>query len=222
MGTDQVGDRSAGYTRCCLHPRLHSLTHAKLASKDISIMEDHAIKLSELKVDAHTHLLPLRLAQKVRTFFETNGMVVRHDQPGSCCSPPGPSSDPPRLLFPVDPYQLKTFLAPTDADPKQPWSRTLWTLPYAHKAGMSTSLNRDIRALAQDVSERSERTLKILPGFTVHPEDVDVGQVVESALRAGARVCKLHVSVGRLSVIDERLASVCLPFQTQVVSATRI
>jgi hypothetical protein len=163
----------------------------------------HAIKLTELRVDAHTHLLPLRLAQKVRAFFEDNGMVVRHPRPElSCCSPPA-GAEAPRLLFPVDPYELKTRLGP--ANPQVPWSRVLWTLPYAHKAGMSVSLNRDIRALAEDVSKRSDGRLRVLPGFTVHPEDVQVENVVKTALMAGSRVCKLHVSVGRLSVIDPRL-----------------
>ncbi|GAA97066.1 hypothetical protein E5Q_03741 [Mixia osmundae IAM 14324] len=145
--------------------------------------------------DAHTHFLPKRLASKVRSFFEDYGLA---SQASACCS-----SDSTPGLYPV---QEDDLLAELIADADQP--RRCWSLPYAHKAGMAHSLNEQMTKLATELSSKSKGKLIVQPGFTVHPLDGSEGvrQTAQVALATGSRVCKLHCSVSRLSVLDGNLA----------------
>jgi predicted TIM-barrel fold metal-dependent hydrolase len=72
-------------------------------------------------VDAHTHLLPGRLAQKVRAFFE-------------------PIAD--QLVYPLDHGVVRERLAAEGVD-------ELWTLPYAHKPGVAAGLNESTAIIAR-------------------------------------------------------------------------
>jgi predicted TIM-barrel fold metal-dependent hydrolase len=66
-------------------------------------------------VDAHVHLLPERLAAKIRRFFEERGA--------------------PRMPYPYSPEAARRHLV--DAGITRCWS-----LPYAHRAGVAGPLNR--------------------------------------------------------------------------------
>jgi predicted TIM-barrel fold metal-dependent hydrolase len=72
-------------------------------------------------VDAHTHLLPQRLAVRVRAFFDAHMA--------------GP------LAYPVDHDAVLAALAADGID-------ELWTLPYAHKPGMAAALNQAMAGIA--------------------------------------------------------------------------
>lgn len=110
-------------------------------------------------------------------------------------------------MYPVDPKVLVEVLIQESGREN---AGTMWTLPYAHSAGMSVQLNADILSLAIGLS--GDRC-RILPGLTVHPGDGegDKGgflkpeEVAELAVRNGARVAKLHCSVGNYSVLDTRM-----------------
>jgi predicted TIM-barrel fold metal-dependent hydrolase len=65
-------------------------------------------------VDAHVHLLPERLASKIRRFFEM--------------------SHSPRLIYPHEPGAARAALAAAGVE-------RCWSLPYAHKAGVAAGLN---------------------------------------------------------------------------------
>ena len=67
-------------------------------------------------VDSHVHLLPERLAAKIRKFFEERGA--------------------PRL-----PYPVRAAGRPGDARRRGGIARC-WSLPYAHRAGVACALNR--------------------------------------------------------------------------------
>jgi len=123
-------------------------------------------------VDAHTHLLPDRLAAAIRRYFDDH----------------------------------------FDAELPYPWQASLvrerlvaagvtacWSLPYAHRAGMASALNRSM-AEAFPPSDPL-----VVPGATLHPGD-NIAQVVEEAIgELGLRVFKLHCAVGGFSVDDPRL-----------------
>lgn len=66
-------------------------------------------------VDAHVHLLPERLAAKIRRFFEDRGA--------------------PRLLYPYAPAAARQALVTSGIG-------RCWSLPYAHRAGVARPLNR--------------------------------------------------------------------------------
>lgn len=130
-------------------------------------------------VDSHTHLLPERLASKIRAFFDEH---------------------------------LGGQLAYPDIDPTAVLDRhhadgvaMVWTLPYAHKAGMAAQLNVDIAALAAGLGDHP---VEVIPGATAHPDDPDPGGDVARALAAGAGVVKLHCSVGDYVATDPRLDGV--------------
>lgn len=121
-------------------------------------------------VDSHVHLLPERLAAKIRGFFEERGA--------------------PRLLYPYAPQPARQALV--DAGIARCWS-----LPYAHRGGVASSLNRWMAGtFAGDPF--------VVPGATAHPDD-DVAEVVAEAGALGLRVFKIHCSVGRFSADDRRL-----------------
>lgn len=129
-------------------------------------------------VDSHVHLLPDRLAHAIRGFFQQMGPLP--------------------FAYPLDP---PTVLERHAAD----GFATVWTLPYAHKPGMAGRLNADIARLA---GEWSVGPVQVVPGCTVHPGDPAPAADLAAAVEAGARVLKLHCSVGGYAPDDPRLDGV--------------
>lgn len=66
-------------------------------------------------VDAHVHLLPERLAAKIRRFFEIH--------------------EAPKLIYPYAPDSARAALQAAGVE-------RCWSLPYAHRAGVAAGLNR--------------------------------------------------------------------------------
>lgn len=130
-------------------------------------------------VDAHTHLLPPRLMAAVRAFFASRGAT-------SWAYPPGQA-------------ETVAMLAAEGVD-------ELWSLPYAHKPGAALAMNE---ASAATVAQFAAGPVTVVGGATVHPGDEDPVAVVTDAVdRLGLRVLKLHCSVGRFDLEDDRLAPV--------------
>ncbi len=122
-------------------------------------------------VDTHVHLLPERLAAAIRGFFEKHL--------------------PDAMLYP---WQLE----PARAAIVAAGVGRCWSLPYAHKPGMASALNRWMAETFADDA-------LVEPGGTVHPGD-DVAAVVGEALDdLGLRLLKLHCSVGKFAPDDPRL-----------------
>jgi uncharacterized protein len=122
-------------------------------------------------VDAHVHLLPERLAAKIRRFFEMRKA--------------------PRLIYPYEPGAARASLQAAGVE-------RCWSLPYAHRAGVASGLNRWM-------AENWRSDPFVVPGATVHPED-DVAAVVrEAAEYFGLKVFKIHCSVGAFAADDRRL-----------------
>jgi predicted TIM-barrel fold metal-dependent hydrolase len=132
-------------------------------------------------VDSHVHLLPGRLGQKVRAFFDA-----------------GVSSTF-TLAYPNDHPVVIETLASEGVD-------AIWTLPYAHKAGVAEGLNS---ASAETVAQFAQSPVRIIGGLTIHPADDDPVAIVRHAVDVlGLRVLKLHCSVGNFAVDDVRLRPV--------------
>jgi predicted TIM-barrel fold metal-dependent hydrolase len=130
-------------------------------------------------VDSHVHLMPPRLARAIRVFFE------RHigDQ----------------LVYPND---VRAVLDQHEAD----GADAVWNLPYAHKPDMAQALNA---GMAEVASDHSGHTVRIVTGATVHPGDAAPADTLRRAHEVhGARVLKLHCSVGSYQADDPRLAPV--------------
>jgi hypothetical protein len=132
-------------------------------------------------VDAHVHLLPGRLGDKVRAVFDKG--VGAHTP----------------LAYPNDHEVIVQTLAREGVD-------ALWTFPYAHKPGVSQGLNDASRAT---MLQFADSEVSVIAGATVHPGDDDPLQIVTDAVDAlGLKILKLHCSVGDFSVEDPRLDSV--------------
>jgi predicted TIM-barrel fold metal-dependent hydrolase len=130
-------------------------------------------------VDAHVHLLPGRLGEKVRAFFEEH---IAGD-----------------LVYPNDHGAVLDALAAAGVT-------QAWHLPYAHKAGVAAGLNAASAAL---VATWQSHAVSVVGGIAVHPgDDRPVHLVREAVDVLGLRVVKLHCSVGDFSVDDPRLAEV--------------
>jgi predicted TIM-barrel fold metal-dependent hydrolase len=130
-------------------------------------------------VDAHVHLLPGRLGEKVRAFFEEH---ITGD-----------------LAYPNDHGASLDALATAGVT-------RAWHLPYAHKAGVAAGLNAASAAL---VTTWQAHPVSIVGGIAVHPGDESPAELVALAVdRLGLRVVKLHCSVGHFSVDDPRLTEV--------------
>lgn len=71
-------------------------------------------------------------------------------------------------------------------------------LAYAHKPGMLPWLNGYTLDLA-------ERRPGVIPTFTIFPDD-DLDEQVETSLRRGGKVVKVHTQVGRFHLTDPRLS----------------
>jgi predicted TIM-barrel fold metal-dependent hydrolase len=82
----------------------------------------------------------------------------------------------------------------------------VWNLPYAHKPGVAREINLSMASLAETLAGHSVR---IVRGATVHPLDADPSADLRDAYNdLGARVLKLHCSVGEYPPDDPRLADV--------------
>lgn len=127
-------------------------------------------------IDTHSHLLPDRLAAKIRAFFDEH---LAGD-----------------LAYPaVNAAVIESHASRGVTE--------MWNLPYAHVGDMSDQLNADIAKLSAAISTDQ---VKVHPGCTAHPEDGDPAAIVRKAVTEyGAVVCKLHCSVGRYDVDDPRL-----------------
>ena len=126
-------------------------------------------------VDAHTHLLPDRLSKKIRAFFEEHLTT--------------------ELAYPID---HAAVLDRHHAD----GITAVWNLPYAHKGGIARGLNDTMLEIS---SAFAAHPVDVIAGCTVHPEDPDPAEELERALGAGARIVKLHCSVGNFELDDPRL-----------------
>ncbi len=119
-------------------------------------------------VDSHTHLLPGKLAEKVRAFFELHMTGNKS------------------LAYPLDHLQILNMLNGAGVG-------VIWNLPYAHKPGVARGLNL---ASTQISGNFSGHPVKIIGGATVHPLDERPVTIVLEGLNQGLKVLKLHCSVG--------------------------
>ncbi|HEY1278072.1 MAG TPA: amidohydrolase family protein [Acidimicrobiales bacterium] len=130
-------------------------------------------------VDAHTHLLPPRLNAAVRAFFAARGATA--------------------WAYPNDHAETLAMVAREGVE-------EVWTLPYAHKPGAAVGLNE---ASAATVAQFADGPVHVVGGATVHPgDDHPVDIVADAVDHLGLRVLKLHCSVGRYALDDQRLAPV--------------
>ncbi|MGI9018942.1 MAG: amidohydrolase family protein [Euzebya sp.] len=129
-------------------------------------------------VDAHTHLLPYGLAVAVRRFFGSD------------------ITD--RLVYSID---HRPTLDALHAD----GITAVWNLPYARRPGAAADLNQSFLQISDDLADHP---VTVIPGCTVHPGDDNPAQDLRQAVEQGARVCKLHCSVGEYQADDPRLAPV--------------
>jgi predicted TIM-barrel fold metal-dependent hydrolase len=129
-------------------------------------------------VDSHVHLLPPALGRAIRAFFDAHH------------------------------YDTSTFAYPLDHDETcrrlaADGIGTVWSLPYARRAGTADGLNE---AMAATVVDQTGGPVEVIGGATVHPGDDDPAGVVRTAVEdLGLRVLKLHCSVGDFTADDPRL-----------------
>ena len=134
-------------------------------------------------VDAHVHLLPGRLAEKVRAFFATHLERANTDHAAP-------------FVYPIDHATVLESLAADGVD-------RVWSFSYAHKPGIAVGLNE---ASATTAAMFAAGPVEVVGGATVHPGDDDPAAIVVDAIdRLGLRVLKLHCSVGAFDVDDARL-----------------
>lgn len=128
-------------------------------------------------VDSHIHLLPERLGTAVRRFFADR---LGYES----------------WAYPADHHAVCALLADEGVE-------EAWTLPYAHKPEVSSGLNQ---ATATIAANQADGPVRIVSGATTHPGDDDPVDAVRRAVEdLGARVLKLHCSVGDYSPDDPRL-----------------
>ena len=98
------------------------------------------------------------------------------------------------LVYPADHVGVLTQLAAEGVD-------EIWNLPYAHKPGVAAWLNEQTALIAGE-----DTGPNVVTGATVHPGDQDPVTIVRHAVEVlGARVLKLHCSVGTFHADDARL-----------------
>ena len=124
-------------------------------------------------VDIHTHLMPERLFRAVRAYFRAHLWHPRYD---------APTEDLVQSLLAVG---IRRFVF----------------MPYAHRAGMSRSLNHWVANVQATFAPNAI-------GFgTFHPDDAELlpELVDEAFIQLGLTGAKLHPQVGRFAVDDPRL-----------------
>lgn len=173
--------------------------------------------------DVHTHILPPRLALKIRRMFEAaeNGLQPGPvENSGSCCTPAYDLADKPPSFDHHGPFELHYpahYTAEVDEIHKSCRIRSIWVLPYAHKGdGMAKQLNHDVSKICQESLDK----MHAVAALTVHPEDGSAGvehTTRDAILRLGCRAAKLHCSVGRYNVLESALD----PFWS-IADATRL
>ena len=98
------------------------------------------------------------------------------------------------LVYPAEHARVLTQLAAEGID-------EIWNLPYSHKPGVAEWLNEQTAQIAGEASVPN-----VVVGATVHPGDHNPLAVVRQAVEVlGARVLKLHCSVGAFHADDARL-----------------
>jgi hypothetical protein len=125
--------------------------------------------------DVHTHFLPPRMMRRVWEYFEAGGPLIGSPWPIRYRWP-----DAERLQH-LRAMNVQLFSA----------------LAYAHRPDMAADLNAW-------TMEFSLSTKGCLPSATFYPEPGAAGYVAD-ALRAGARIFKLHLQVGGFSPVDPLL-----------------
>ncbi len=129
-------------------------------------------------VDAHVHLLPPRLARKVRSVFDAH-------LPG-------------QLAYGIEPDRALADLAAAGVT-------QAWVLPYAHRSGVADWLVPATDAHVRDLRQ-GDHGVELILGATAHPDDADPLAALASGVDdLGARVCKLHCAVGGFAADDPRL-----------------
>ncbi len=131
-------------------------------------------------IDTHVHLLPDRLAAKVRAFLAGGGVDD--------------------FAYPVDHGAVEEMLLVEGIT-------GVWNLPYVHKPGMAEALNAASASIA--AAAALDTGLQVVAGCSVHPRDDDPVAVVRTAVEDhGCGVLKLHCSVGDHEPTDPGLDAV--------------
>lgn len=131
-------------------------------------------------IDSHVHLLPDRLAAKVRAFFAAGGLQ--------------------EFAYPVDHGAVEEMLLVEGIT-------GVWNLPYVHKPGMADALNASSASIAAVAA--LDTGLEVVAGCSVHPQDSDPVAVVRTAVEQhGCGALKLHCSVGDHQPTDPLLDGV--------------
>lgn len=145
-------------------------------------------------VDSHTHLLPGRLAEAVRAFFDNRAEALHTP-----------------MTYPLDHAEILRMVRAEGVD-------RVWSFPYAHKPGVAVGMNE---ASAATALAFRNGPVTVANGATVHPGDDAPGSIVVDAVdRLGASVLKLHCSVGSFTLDDLRLDpvfSACAERQLPIV-----
>lgn len=124
-------------------------------------------------IDVHTHLMPERLFQAVRTYFRARLWYPHYDAPTA------------ELVQSMLDAGISRFVF----------------MAYAHRAGMSRSLNHWIANVQATFAPNAI-------GFgTFHPDDAELlpELVDEAFVQLGLKGAKLHPQVGRFALDDPRL-----------------
>jgi predicted TIM-barrel fold metal-dependent hydrolase len=132
-----------------------------------------AVALPFPVIDVHTHLMPERLFRAVRAYFRANLWHPYYDAPTD--------------------ELVATLLAAG--------VRRFVFMPYAHRSGMSRSLNHWVANVQATFAPHAI-------GFgTFHPDDEELlpELVDEAFVHLGLRGAKLHPQVGRFALDDPRL-----------------
>jgi predicted TIM-barrel fold metal-dependent hydrolase len=134
-------------------------------------------------VDAHVHVMPQRLLDRVWAYFDAAGPLIGRPWP---------------IEYRWPQEQRLAHLRAMGV-------RAFPTLLYAHKPQMAASLNDWARDFARE--QRAAGHTDVLQSATFFPEPGAAGYV-EQALREGAQVFKVHVQVGGFDPSDPLLDGV--------------
>lgn len=125
-------------------------------------------------VDAHVHLLPDRLRKAIYAWFDANAWHIVYDEPAEATIRRMRAGGIDRMV----------------------------ALPYAHRPGMSESLNAYTARLAADHPE-------VIPCATVFPGEEGEEQILDEALgRLACAGIKIHCHVMKMGPDDPRMEGV--------------